>query len=107
MALVAGPNVSWVCRISCDQLPVSRDCQHEKPAATLIAEAMDYSCDSVTPGVVGFVPGDVRHTGTLVDHSNPAQGFPSGHSVTGGGLPAGHPPEWSTASLSLATALRL
>jgi hypothetical protein len=107
---MAGPNLSWLCTISCDRMPVSRDCQHEEPAASLTAVTMDNCCDSAVPGVVGFVPKDVRHTGTLLDsdHSNPALLSAFSQSQTGGRHGTGQsPPAGAQDKQALSSALRL
>src|SRR6187200_1338658 len=62
MALATGPNVSWLCMVSCDRMPASSDCRHDTAAASRITAASGDCCDQTGPSVRALLPQDVRHT---------------------------------------------
>jgi hypothetical protein len=108
MALAAGPNVSWVCTVLCDRTQPSSDCRHEEPAASVIAAA-DTCCEIAAPGVGGFVPQDVRHSGVSVDtdRSSPVLHSTFVDSLTEGRRGTGQAPASAQNRHSLSAALRL
>ena len=108
LALVAGPNLPWVCTVLCDEAPVASDCQHQAPAASLISAA-DNCCEIAAPNVGGFVPQGVRHSGVALDIENSGQVLrsPLGDSLTGDRWATGQSPGSAQNRHSLSAALRL
>ena len=82
LALAAGPNVSWVCGVLCDQPPATTDCGHANIASVIAAA--DHCCEIAAPSPGRFVPRDVRLSGVPLDndHASPAVLSPLGDSVT-------------------------
>ena len=108
LALAVGPNVSWACTVLCDEAPVAGDCQHQKPAASVVAAAAT-CCEIAAPTVGGFVPRDVRDSGVSLesDHFSPVLLSPLGDSVTERRRGTGHSPGSAQNRHSLSAALRL
>jgi hypothetical protein len=103
LSLAAGPNVSWVCAVLCDQAPATSDCRHETPAASVVA-ASDHCCELAAP-VAGFVPRDVLHSRVSLDSEHPSPLLPStGLALTGNPSGTGRSPDraWNQHSLSIA-----
>ena len=108
LALAAGPNVSWVCTVLCDEAPVASECQHQSPAAS-VASAADNCCKIAPPNVGRFVPRDVRDSGGPLDtdRSSPVPFSPFGDSVTEHRPGTGQSPGLAQIRHSLSAALRL
>ena len=66
LALSAGPNVSWVCTVLCDEAPVASGC-HETPAGAVLSAAAN-CCEIAADSAGGFVPGAVRQSGISLDN---------------------------------------
>ena len=107
MSLAAGPNVSWVCTVLCDQAAATSDCRHETPAASVVAGA-DHCCDIAAPEIAGFVPQDVRHSRVSVVSEPSSPVLPSfGLALTGDPPGPGQSPGKVRVQHSLPVALRL